>query len=171
MICYLWKILGIDGTSRTVNKYNRVKLIHIWQWWVSDKRHELPTLGEHRDSHHVFGEVCVVHLSVICIVFCFCFFVCLFVWCGFFLVEGGLVALLCFSSSCVLCVWCCHCLWIVHFFYCPSVFSNVYLLLILSLNYNKSYSFIWYILINTVTDTDLLIPWLIHRLINTMTDT
>ena len=95
MICYLWKILGIDGTSRTVNKYNRVKLIHIWQWWVSDKRHELPTLGEHRDSHHGFwwGLCCSSFGYLYCVLFLFfCLFVCL-MWC-FFWWRG--VWLLCF---------------------------------------------------------------------------
>jgi hypothetical protein len=30
------------------------------------------------------------------------------------------------SSSCVLCTQCCQCLWIAHFWFPPSVFSNVY---------------------------------------------
>jgi hypothetical protein len=44
--------------------------------------------------------------------------------------HSGVHHILCcvfISFFVVLCTPCCQCIWIVHFFYCPSVFSNVYL--------------------------------------------
>ena len=37
------------------------------------------------------------------------------------------VFVLCLSSSCVFCALFCQCLWIVHSWFSPSVFSNVYI--------------------------------------------
>jgi hypothetical protein len=72
-------------------------------------------------------------------------------WCIF--------VLFCLSSSCVLFTQCCQFLWIVHVFIAPSLFSNVYLHLLLWLTKYVIISKIIYIIIAAVITSSVNHSW------------
>jgi hypothetical protein len=121
IFCF-WCIFFVFPLTPTIPVSNLT--IYIWVTWLeSYKKQELLTLHEHLGSPPVFGGV---HVLFIFLVFCVVLWVCF--------------------SSCVLYAQCCQCLWIVHSWFPPLVFSNVYLARLL----------LWYCLA-------VLVDWLISK--------